>query len=308
MQVSVVVCTHAEDRYEHFVAAAESVLSQTYDPVELILVVDGNETVFERVQADFGDRKMVCVHHNETNRGVSASRTTGAELATGEVVAFIDDDAVAEPDWIEELVAAYESTDALAVGGRMNGDWLAGRPWFLPPEFDWLVGVTYPGFAEPGEEVRNTFESNLSFRREVFLDLGGFDPDLGPTATDYSHSEGAELGTRLRAEYGRGVVYAPDAVVRHKVFEYRTTLRWLLSRAFEQGTSKRSLERRTAASTSEEFGYLRTLLFVHVPRRLWALVRAPSGAALSQFLMLFVFTGVVGLGYLSAVAGGALRR
>lgn len=297
MQVSVVVCTYAMDRYGDFVDAVESVLEQTHDPLEVVLVVDGTEDVYERVQSDFGPLENVVTHCNDENRGVSVSRTTGAELASGDVVAFIDDDAIAEPDWIAELVSVYESTDALAVGGRMVGEWLAGRPWYLPEEFYWLVGVTYPGFAADGAEVRNTFESNISFRREVFLELGGYDPELGPTADDYSHSEGAEIGARLQATYGRGVVYTSDAVVRHKVFEHRLEFGWLCERAFEQGISKRTMEHREAASASEEVGYLQTLFLEHVPRRVRLLVRSPSSALLGQLLMVFAFTACVGSGY-----------
>ncbi|ARS90813.1 glucosyl-dolichyl phosphate glucuronosyltransferase [Natrarchaeobaculum aegyptiacum] len=302
MQVSVVVCTYAPERYDDFVEAVESVLEQTYDSLEVVLVVDGTEEVYEQVQSDFGALENVVTHCNDENRGVSASRTTGAELASGDVVAFIDDDAIAEPNWAAELVAVYESTDALAVGGRMVGEWLAGRPWFLPEEFYWLVGVTYPGFAEDGAEVRNTFESNISFRRDVFLELGGFDPDLGPTADEYSHSEGAEIGARLRATYGRGVVYTADAVVRHKVFEHRIQFSWLCKRAFEQGQSKRAMERRDAASAGEEYGYLRMLFTQHVPRRIRQLLQSPSSAAVVQFLMMFVFTLIVGVGYVHSAA------
>lgn len=307
MLVSVVICTYADERYDDFQEAVESVLEQTYEPVELVVVVDGNERVATRARQDFGDCEDVVVHCNDGNRGVSYSRTKGAELASGDVVAFIDDDAIAEPDWIIQLVEVYESTDALAVGGRMTGEWLAGRPWFLPEEFDWLVGVTHRGFAEAGQEVRNTFESNLSFRRGVFLDLGGFDPELGPTAEGYSHSEGAEIGSRLQTRYGRGVVYAPDAVVRHKVFAHRTRLSWLLRRAFEQGVSKRTMERRANAAVGEEFGYLRMLFTEHVPRRARSLVNSPTIADVVQLAFVFVFTGCVGAGYVYEAVAERLR-
>ena len=301
VQVSVVVATYATERFDDFCEAVESVLAQTYDPGEAVLVVDGNETVCERARDRFGDLEDVLIHCNEENQGVSVSRTKGAELASGDVVAFMDDDAVADPEWVAELVETYEENDALAVGGRMEGRWLAGRPWYLPEEFDWLVGVTYPGFAEAGEEVRNTFESNISFRRDVFLELGGYDPELGPRGEEYTHSEGAEIGGRLRAEYGRGVVYNPDAVVEHKVFEERTQLRWLLRRAFEQGVSKRRMERRSeTADSGEESDYLRQLAFEGVPRRLRTIRREPSVASLTKLVMLFVFTGLVGVGYLYA--------
>jgi len=296
MDVSVVVCTYAMDRYADFCDAVESVQQQSYESVEIIIVVDGNEAVAERVRREFNSPNIE-VHNNDQNQGVSYSRTKGAEIATGEVVAFIDDDAVADSDWISQLVRVYTETDALAVGGRMVGLWLAGRPWYLPREFDWLVGVTHPGFAEPYAEIRNTFESNISFRREVFLDLGGFDPSLGPDADSYRHSEGAELGARLQAAYDRGVVYNPDAVVKHKVFSHRIQLGWLLRRAFQQGQSKRKATQ-LGIGNGEESTYLWELMSVSVPRRLRALVRSPSVRPVGQLAMILLFTVIVGTGYL----------
>ncbi len=89
MKVSVVVCTYADERFPDFCEAVESVLGQTYDSVEAVLVIDGNQSVFGRVCEEFGEREEVVIHCNEENQGVSASRTRGAELASGDVVAFI---------------------------------------------------------------------------------------------------------------------------------------------------------------------------------------------------------------------------
>jgi len=300
MEVSVVVCTHATERFPDLVDAVESIQSQQYDRVETVIVCDGNDDLCARIDRRFGDDPNVRIHCNETNRGVSYSRTRGAELASGRVVCFMDDDAVARPDWIERLVAVYEETDAVAVGGRMAGQWLSGEPWYLPAEFYWLVGVTHRGFAAGGEEVRNTYESNISFRRSVFLDLGGFDTSFGPTAGSYSHSEGAEIGTRLEQAYDSGVIYEPDAVVEHKVFPYRTTLRWLFEKSLQQGASKYRLSQRGTADIGSEAGFLRKLCLKHVPRRLRDLRRSPSGAKVAQLLMVFVLTGLVGIGYLRA--------
>ena len=308
MKVSVVICTYTEEMYDHFQEAVESVLAQSYDPVEVVLVVDGNESLHERIVETFNDQEGVVINCNDENRGVSYSRTRGAELASGDIVAFIDDDAVADPDWIAELVTVYRQSDAVAVGGKMVPEWVAGRPWFLPSEFSWLVGVTHDDFADPGEEVRNTFESNLSFRRNVFLDLGGFDTSFGPTADSYSHSEGAEIGTRLQTAYGCGIVYTPDAVVAHKVFDYRTRLRWLVRTAVEQGRSKRRLDRKTTGSLDAEMGYLQQLLTEHVPRRVRSTFGSPSLENAGQLAMVFVLTAAVGCGYLYETVRHTLVR
>lgn len=301
MKVSVVVCTYATERYEDYVEAVESVLEQTHDPIEVVLVVDGNPEVYERVERRFGDADDVVLHCNDENRGISYSRTKGAELASGDVVAFIDDDAVASPDWVEELVGVYESTDAVAVGGRLAGEWVVGEPSFLPEEFYWLIGVTPRGFAEHMEEVRNTYGSNISFRRSVFLEAGGFDEETGLKADSKVQAHEAPVCLRVRENTGKGVVYNENAVVYHKIFDYRTDPWWLLSRAFWQGYSKRVMDLLLEDDSDGKETYLRQLMLTFVPDRLRGLVTAPSAAKLVQLVMIFVFTAAVGLGYLYGV-------
>ncbi|MFB6164273.1 MAG: glucosyl-dolichyl phosphate glucuronosyltransferase [Haloarculaceae archaeon] len=303
MRVSVVLCAHTLDRYDAVTDATESVLAQTHDDTELVFVSDGNERLAERFEADYGGRSDVVIHCNDENVGLLESRNRGAELATGDVVAFVDDDAVAATDWLERLVAVYEDRDVPAAGGTMVPEWVAGRPSFLPEEFYFLVGVTQRGFADGPGEVRNTFGSNISFRRDVFLDLGGFDANIGGRQGDENLQGGeTELCARLQSEYGHGVYYVPEAEVAHKVFEYRTDPVWLIDRAFWQGYSKRGMEVFVPASTGEEYDFLGQLLTEFVPVRLREIVRAPSVEGLLQFVMLFVFTAAVGSGYLYGIA------
>lgn len=299
MHVSVVLCTYTENMYPHFSEAAESILSQTYDEVELVVIVDGTQSVYDRVLADYGDRDDVIVECNEENVGLLESRNRGAEIATGDVVAFIDDDAVADKEWIERLVRAYEAEDAIAAGGKMIPEWVAEKPSFLPEEFYWLVGVTHQGFAEEPGEVRNTFGSNISFRAEVFEELGGFDTNIGGRKGDANLQGGeTELCARLHEQHGHGVWYEPGAEVAHKVFEYRTAFRWLVDRAFWQGYSKRAMETFVENEGSDEGVFLKRLVTEFVPDRLAALVRNPSLSKVTQLLTLFVLSGSVGVGYL----------
>jgi glycosyltransferase involved in cell wall biosynthesis len=295
------------DRYDALTEAAGSVLDQTHDDVELVLVSDGDPTVHERMVADFGDRPDVRTHLVPENVGLLEARNAGVEVATGDVVAFLDDDAVADGRWVERLVEASEERDRVAVGGRMTPAWVAGRPSFLPAEFYWLVGVTHRGFGPDGDperagEVRNTFGSNISFRRDAFLELDGFDTDIGGRKGD-RHLQGGEteLCARLRDRYGEGVWYVPDAEVAHKVYDYRTDPRWVARRAFWQGYSKRGMEKFVPGSAGEESEFLGALLREHVPTRLSELVRHPFRERAEQLLALFVLTGLVGLGYLYGV-------
>jgi glycosyltransferase involved in cell wall biosynthesis len=309
MRVSVVLCTHTLDRYDHLREAARSVQDGTYDDWELVLVSDGNPEVAERMREEFAAEREAgdcVVHENDENLGLLGARNNGAAVASGDVVAFLDDDAIADERWLELLVDAYETRDRIAVGGRMVGAWVAGKPDFLPAEFYWLVGVTHRGFGPDGGwdgwttegEVRNTMGSNISFRAETFDALDGFETDIGGRRGD-NHLQGGEteLCARMAAEFDEGVWYVPEAEVAHKVFEYRTEPKWLLERAFWQGYSKRGMEHFVPESAGEEDAFLGDLLTEFLPRRLRSLVRRPSTAKLSQLVFLGLCTAFVGFGY-----------
>jgi len=308
MKASVVLCTHAMERYNVFSEAVESVLAQTHRPLELVLVVDGNPEVYERVEVDFGDVAAdhdlddIVIHNNDENRGISYSRTKGGELASGEIVAFIDDDAVAEPDWVEKLIEVYEETDAIAVGGDVRPDWQVDRPSFFPEEFYWLVGCVEPDFADHMEEVRNTYGSNISYRREAFLEVGGYDPNTGRKGDTHVQAHEAPVGVRLLREYGKGMVFTEEAVVHHKLFDYRAEFGWLVSRSFWQGYSKRVMDLLYPDAPDDKNDYLGWLIGERVPGRVKGLVRSPSLPAVEQLLAIVVFTAAVGLGYVYGMA------
>jgi len=307
MKVSVVVSTYTLDRYDWFAEAVESVLDQTYGPVEVVLVLDG-EDVYERAHDDFADAADhyenvadVIVHCNEENKGISFARTQGAELATGDVVAYIDDDGVARPDWIEKLVEVYEATDAVAVGGDVRPNWLGGRPSWFPEEFYWLVGCVEPGFADHLEEVRNTYGSNVSYRREEFLDVGGYDPNTGHKGGSQIQAHEAPAGIRLLREYDKGVVYTDEAVVDHTLEEFRGDFWWLLDRSFWQGYSKWVMGLLYPDAPDDKADYLQWLVTERLPGRVKGLFTSPSKAAVTQLLTILAFTAAVGVGYVYAM-------
>ncbi|MDS0239872.1 MULTISPECIES: glucosyl-dolichyl phosphate glucuronosyltransferase [unclassified Haloferax] len=298
MEVSVVVCTYSMERYESFSETVESVLEQTYEPLEIVIVVDGNEEMFVRVQDDFGDIDGIVLHCNDQNQGISYSRTKGAEIASGEIVAMIDDDATAEPDWIEKFVQTYEEyPEAVAVGGHVIPDWVAQKPDFFPEEFYWLVGCDERGFGEHMEEVRNTYGSNISFKRDIFLEVGGYDTNTGRKGDKHVQAHEAPVCIRIHEQTGKRVIYNKEARVNHKLFEYRTKFDWLVFRSFWQGYSKRVMDLLYPQASDDKNEYLKDLMLVYVVNRLKNLVKEPSMAKAQQLIAIFVFTAAVGFGY-----------
>lgn len=297
MEVSVVVCAYTLERKDVLFECVKSVLEQTYEPIEVVLVVDGNPDLASVLDARFGERKNVRIIENDKNRGISYSRTKGAEEATGEIVAFIDDDGVAEPDWIETLVEVYEETDAIAAGGYVAPGWLHEKPSFFPAEFYWLVGCTEKGFAEDGEEVRNVYGSNISYRREAFLEVGGYDVNTGRKGDRHIQAHEAPVGIRLQQQYGRGMIYVEDAVVHHKLFGYRGDFWWLVRRSFWQGFSKRVMDVLYPDSQGSERSFLRKVYLRYVPNRMRRAVLGPSLTEVQQISAILIFTAMVALGY-----------
>jgi hypothetical protein len=158
------------------------------------------------------------------------------------------------------------------------------------------------GFADGPGEVWNTFGSNISFRADVFAELGGFDVDIGGRKGDKNLQGGeTELCARMREEYGQGVWYDPEAEVAHKVFEYRTEFRWLVDRAFWQGYSKQAMESFVDDESGEEGAFLGALLSTYIPNRVQSLVRNPEVAEAQRLIMVFVLTASVSLGYLYGI-------
>jgi hypothetical protein len=103
----------------------------------------------------------------------------------------------------------------------------------------------------------------------------------------------------MREQYGRGVVYNANATVGHKVFAYRIEPGWLLKRAFWQGYSKRAMEVIVSDDASaEESTFLKRLLVEFAPDRLKNLLTKPNLPKALQFVVLFLLTGIVGMGYL----------
>ena len=304
MKVSVVVCTYTMDRYDVFTEAVESALAQSHDPLEVVLVIDGNPEVYDRALADFGDRENVVLHDNDENRGISYSRTKGAELASGEIVAFIDDDGIAEADWIAKHVETYAETDAVAVAGYVAPNWQTEKPDFFPEEFYWLVGCTEKGFAEDGDVIRNGYGSNVSYKRDVFLDVGGYDVNTGRKGDRHIQAHEAPVGIRIREECGKGVIYVEDAVVHHTLFDYRGDFRWLVFRSFWQGFSKRVMELLYPGAQGNESAFLKDLFVRALPSRAKRTVAERSTTPAKEAVAILVFTGAVGLGY----AYGLIRR
>ena len=160
-KISVVICAYTEERWEQTCAAVDSVRGQSLPSLEIILVVDYNDALYQRATVAMPD---VIVVENQERRGLSGARNTGAARAGGEIIAFLDDDATAHEDWLWFLADAYENSAVVGTGGLTMPRWLTTRPPWLPEEFYWVIGCNYVGLPPSGASVRNLLGANMSFQ------------------------------------------------------------------------------------------------------------------------------------------------
>lgn len=236
LSISVIICAYTEKRWADLLAAVRSVQKQRTTPTEIIVVIDHNRTLWQRaVQALAG----VQVIENRQQRGLSGARNSGIAVAQGDIVAFMDEDAIAESTWLSYLSAAYQRPQVMGVGGAITAAWETGRPTWFPSEFDWVVGCTYHGMPTTPESVRNLIGCNMSFRRELFAAIGGFRHGIGRIGTRPVGCEETEFCIRAHQRWPEQVLlYQPLARVYHYVPAPRATWQYFFARCYAEGLSK----------------------------------------------------------------------
>ncbi|MFJ9350104.1 glycosyltransferase family 2 protein [Streptomyces sp. NPDC101237] len=298
--ISVVICVYTEDRWEDILAAVSSVRAQSYPALETLLVVDHNPALLERLTTQYERAAHVRVLANAGPRGLSAGRNTGIASSLGEVIAFLDDDAVAERDWLLRFAEGYADPLVMAVGGRTLPVWASGRrPRWFPEEFDWVVGCTYRGLPPGRVRVRNVLGGNASFRRTAFDAAGGFATGIGRDGDRRPLGcEETELCIRLTRARPDAVLLIDDrAVIHHRVPRAREHFGYFRTRAYAEGLSKALVARSVGAADGleSERRYAARVLPAGIARGLRdALLARPGGAGRAAAIVTGVLTAAGG--------------
>jgi hypothetical protein len=238
--LAAVVCTY--NRYDLLTGAVDSLLAQDIPDGDLeIIVVDNSPD--QEAAARFGARYdgTRVRYVLEPVAGLSNARNVGAEACNARYVAYIDDDAVAAPDWARNLAAGFQKfmPDAGIAGGRIVPRWITPRPDWLPDE---LIGnlsiVDWGGAARPLGKMEWIAGCNIAFDRATLLELGGFSRALGRVGAGVallSNEESAMI--EKFADIGRHAIYVPEATVEHLIEPARLSQEWFRRRAAWQAVS-----------------------------------------------------------------------
>ena len=318
--VCVIICVYTERRWDDILAAIASIQAQTRKADEIILVVDHNEALADRLRAEIeGVRLLANIHA----QGLSGARNSGIAASQSDLVAFLDDDAAAEPKWIEVLVEHFEDARVMGVGSWVTPLWSDRRPGWFPCEYLWVVGCSYTGTPTSLSETRNLFGGSMILRRSLFARIGGFDSRLGRDKGRLPLGcEETELCIRARMEIKEArFLLDPSVAITHRVIRERLTFKYFFLRCFAEGVSKQRLAAISGqrGGLSSEKRFLTVVLpgaFVKACRQFIsgepvALLRAfmlltGFGAATAGFASSFVralFPGRIGQGVASPAQG-----
>jgi cellulose synthase/poly-beta-1,6-N-acetylglucosamine synthase-like glycosyltransferase len=253
IEASVVICAYTFDRWDELKAAVASVCRQSVPVKEILVVIDYNVELQERATREI---KEALVVPNTKAKGLAGGRMTGAELATGSVVVFLDDDAfAADEDWLANLLEPYRDERVLGVGGKVEPHWTTRKPWWFPEQFDWIVGCTFKGmpmrslpegFRSSHGRVRGLIGANMSVRKDLLIEAGGFTTSLGKNdggqivlGVVAETGEETELCIRMSQQYPNGIwVHCPDSRVKHMVPASRATWKYFVKRCRMEGSCK----------------------------------------------------------------------
>jgi glycosyltransferase involved in cell wall biosynthesis len=219
-KVSAVICSYNRARF--IISAVESIFSQQYDKgLYEVIVVDNNskdETLSLLDEYKASHPGYHFRYFTEMKQGVANARTRCAKEALGEIVAFLDDDSIAQPGWLSSIAAFFDAhPEAWSVGGKITPKFLTAVPGWYSRYFFGLVGNFNLGpSVKRLTGVRYPCGANMAFRKKVFAEIGYFNADLGRSGNSLLATEEKDIYLRILA-HGRQVYYLPDVAILHHV-------------------------------------------------------------------------------------------
>lgn len=247
LKISVIICSYNREKY--IVNAMHSLYNQTIGRQDYeVIVVDNNST---------DNTKQVCTEYiegkqdyniqyvEEKKQGATFARNTGAAIAQGEYFVFMDDDAVANEDFLEQILAFFAAhPDADGVGGKIIPLYVPGEPKWMSYYVSSLVGnFDYSKEVKEFEKNKFPLESNMVTTKKIFEESGGFDVLL-PGVVGTLRIGGESKGYHIKLQQaGKKIYYSPEIIVQHVVEVVKLTreYRYRVASGIGRGERARTL-------------------------------------------------------------------
>jgi len=318
--LAVVVTSYTMERLRDVVELLDSLAAQTRPVNEIVFVAERSHELESDVRHHIASRPIpnATVIFNDGTPGLSPARNLGVRSSNSSVIAFLDDDVIAFPDWAEGMLAVFEDPRVIGATGASYPHWEGPGLRWIPKEFYWIFSCSEFLNLDGPCDVRTAWGANMAFRREAF-GLRMFSERHGRTkgghaALKAGPFDDAEFSLDIRQRTGLAIRYTPYARVYHRVYPYRITRRFLSGQSYWQGYSKAIYQRlypedADLRKLGREMELLRRIVAGVVPRSLFSLPRRPVPSARTLLLTAQVLFHVA-LGYASGKYGplAALTR
>jgi GT2 family glycosyltransferase len=237
-------------------AALTSLRKQTLEPRQVVVAVDNNPTLAELLDDEFD---WITVVQNEAGRGASATRNRGVEAVDTPLTAFLDDDEIADPDWLRELTRPFADQRVVGTGGTYEPAWETKKPVWFPDEFAWVVGGSYAGLPTETAPIRNVWSGNMAVRTAEFRAVDGFRTEFGKQGS-FSQPEDTDLCIRMSEATSKHWMYVPSAVILHDVPAARASFGYFVARCFSEGAGKAAMRVNLGSSSAvnTEYSYVQS--------------------------------------------------
>jgi glycosyltransferase involved in cell wall biosynthesis len=294
VDISVIICTRnrAADLPDALASvwAQEPALDTGY---ELIVVDNGSsDGTRELLQTTIENAPISTRYIYEPIPGLSRARNAGAEAAMGKIFAYLDDDAIASPGWLNAIWRSFQQNENVwVVGGCVKLKWMGERPAWLDSQLESaLSSMDLGDRARKFGDGEYPFGVNFSCRKSAWREVQGFCDQF----TLYNDERYFCLKVRER---GREIFYAPGALVWHKVNAYRLRRRYFLWRSYLQGQA----DYRFAAQERIEGGRLKLIAF-----RVKSFVMSTLGRLIASPACFFRLSFWLGASYDAGIMTGPL--
>jgi len=243
VDISVIICSY--NRAKYILDALKSLSEQSLPKSTFeVIVVDNNSTdatatvCSEYMKENTG---LNAFYITETQQGSSFARNTGAKKARGQILVFMDDDAVAKEDFLEKIVSFFDKhPEAGGLGGRIIPLYIPYEPKWMSHFVSSLVGnFNYSHQLTTFSEDKYPLESNMAVKKSDFDTIGGFNENLpGVKGTLRIGGEGKDFFFRLK-KLGKPIFYDPSVQVQHVIETSKLTREYMYRVASGIGRGER---------------------------------------------------------------------
>jgi glucosyl-dolichyl phosphate glucuronosyltransferase len=239
IRISVVIATL--NRANYLRKALQSLSDQNMESSDYeVIVVDNGSTDNTKIIVEEFSRNPNFVYLFEPVVGLSKARNTGLKAATGDYVAYLDDDAIAHPAWLKNILSDFEKFTPIpgCIGGCVLPIWEIPQPdWLSDKMLVYLSLVSWSDIPTILQVNQGISGCNMAYSKEILMGIGGFREELGRHGRNLLSNEEVYV-QQLLISKGFNIIYDPEIAVLHHIAAERLDKKWFEARVFWQGISK----------------------------------------------------------------------